>query len=88
MRSHAARIVLALAFIGFARNAHADGGPAASTTAYDGGYAYAFYDDLMTADASWAAAPRVAVASHVVRTVLIRPRTNFVPQLLKSVENL
>jgi hypothetical protein len=53
-----------------------------------GGYSYLFTDDVMQAGAFTPNDARVVVASRVQRVTLIRPRTAFVAELLKSVENL
>jgi len=86
MRLAPLAILLPLLLVGVADDARASAD--ALTTGGDGGYGYVFRDDLMTGNGTSGAAPRITVASHVVRTVLIRPRTNFVPEMLKSVENL
>jgi hypothetical protein len=54
----------------------------------DGDYGYVFDDDPMQAGVMTADDPRIRVIAHGVRQVLIRPRTAFVPELLKTVENL
>ena len=53
-----------------------------------GGYTYAFKDDLLDAGGLGADEERIRVASHAIRTTLIRPRTAFIAELLKTVENL
>lgn len=60
----------------------------AVTTTTDTGYAYTFKDDLVGGNAPNAGAPRIQVIGHARRDVLIRPRLAFIPELLKSVENL
>jgi hypothetical protein len=52
------------------------------------GYGYIFSDDPMQAGAFTQSDSRIVVARSVVRTQLIRPRTAFVVQLLRSVEAL
>jgi hypothetical protein len=52
------------------------------------GYSYQFSDDPLAAGGFDAHDARILVASHVIRTTLIRPRTAFVVEMLKSVENL
>jgi hypothetical protein len=59
--------------------------PPAST---QGDYGYRFSDDVMQAGAFTPDDPRIVIATHVSRTTLIRPRTAFVAELLKSVECL
>jgi hypothetical protein len=53
-----------------------------------GDYGYRFSDDVMQAGVFTPDDPRIVIASHVVRTTLVRPRTAFVAELLKSVECL
>ena len=52
------------------------------------GYTYAFLDDPFDAGVLGTHEAHIRVASHVIRTTLIRPRTAFVAELLKTVENL
>jgi len=52
------------------------------------GYTYQFTDDPLAAGGFDANDARIVVASHVIRTTLIRPRTTFVAEMLKTVENL
>jgi hypothetical protein len=52
------------------------------------GYGYVFTDDVMQAGAFTPDDPRIVVAGHATRVMLIRPRTAFVVELLRSVENL
>jgi hypothetical protein len=52
------------------------------------GYTYAFLDDPLEAGGPGTNEVHIRVASHVIRTTLIRPRTTFVAELLKTVENL
>jgi hypothetical protein len=59
-----------------------------TSTNSQGDYGYRFSDDVMQAGVFTPADPRIVVATHVSRTTLIRPRTAFVAELLKSVENL
>jgi hypothetical protein len=51
-------------------------------------YTYAFTDDALLASATGVMGVPIIVRLPPVRVTLIRPRTNFVPELLKSVENL
>jgi hypothetical protein len=51
-------------------------------------YLYQFTDDPLAAGGFDAHDARIIVASHVIRTTLIRPRTTFVAEMLKTVENL
>jgi hypothetical protein len=61
---------------------------AVATTTTDDGYGYRFKDDLVGASGIDSSAPQLHVVRHMARDLLIRPRTAFIPELLKSVENL
>jgi hypothetical protein len=61
---------------------------AALTTAQADGYGYRFKDDALQAGGLSSTDPQLRIVRHSWRTVLIRPRTQFVPEMLKSVENL
>jgi hypothetical protein len=52
------------------------------------GYSYVFTDDPLAAGAFGANEARIPVLRHVLGGTLIRPRTDFVPELLKTVESL
>jgi len=60
------------------------------TKATDGkdGYGYEFSDDPLSAGGFGPNDATIRVRPGPVRTTLIRPRTSFVPEMLKSVENL
>lgn len=51
-------------------------------------YGYSFSDDPLSAGGFGPNDARIQVRPGPVRTTLIRPRTSFVPEMLKSVENL
>lgn len=70
--------------------AAAGGGAAGGTKASDGkeGYGYEFSDDPLSAGGFGPSDATIRVRPGPVRTTLIRPRTSFVPEMLKSVENL
>ena len=78
----------------FAQGKPAAGGaaPAAGAAAAGGGkdegYAYSFSDDPLSAGGFGPNDATIRVRPGPVRTTLIRPRTSFVPEMLKSVENL
>jgi hypothetical protein len=76
----------------FFASAHALAEPpkaaASPQSAPKGDYAYRFLDDPLMAGGFGANDARITVASHVVRATLIRPRTAFVVEMLKTVENL
>lgn len=73
-----------------AQGAPAAGGGAASAKSSDanGGYGYEFADDPLAAGGFGPNDATIRVRPGPVRTTLIRPRTSFVPEMLKSVENL
>lgn len=54
----------------------------------DDGYGYEFTDDPLNAGGFGPNDATIRVRPGPVRTTLIRPRTSFVPEMLKSVENL
>ncbi len=71
----------------FAQNA-AGGGGAKAAGGKDDGYGYEFSDDPLSAGGFGPNDATIRVRPGPVRTTLIRPRTSFVPEMLKSVENL
>jgi hypothetical protein len=84
----AATFVLASASTAFAQ----EGGAGVKTTegakGKDEGYGYEFSDDPLAAGGFGPNDATIRVRPGPVRTTLIRPRTSFVPEMLKSVENL
>ena len=66
------------------------GGGGAGVTSSDTkeGYGYNFTDDPLSAGGFGPNDATIRVRPGPVRTTLIRPRTSFVPEMLKSVENL
>jgi hypothetical protein len=54
----------------------------------NGDYGYKFDDDPLSAGGFGPADATIRVRPGPVRTTLIRPRTSFVPEMLKSVENI
>lgn len=54
----------------------------------DQGYGYEFSDDPLNAGGFGPNDATLKVRPGPVRTTLIRPRISFVPEMLKSVENL
>ena len=52
------------------------------------GYAYSFDDDALAGASLDAQGAQIRAIRHAERDVLVRPRLSFVPELLKSVENL
>jgi hypothetical protein len=66
-------------------------GPAAASATSDGktgDYGYKFEDDPLSAGGFGPNDATIRVRPGPVRTTLIRPRTSFVPEMLKSVENI
>jgi hypothetical protein len=54
----------------------------------DGDYGYEFKDDLLAAGFAGPGGGVIKLRSGAIRRTLIRPRTSFVPEMLKSVETL
>ena len=53
-----------------------------------GDLTYEFFDDPLAADGIAPTGGDIRVVTRQIRTLLIRPRTQFVTQMLKSVEDL
>jgi uncharacterized membrane protein len=72
--------------------AAAGGAPAAAAggagAGKEEGYGYTFTDDPLSAGGFGPNDATIRVRPNAVRNTLIRPRTSFVPEMLKSVENL
>jgi hypothetical protein len=64
------------------------GAPPGGGAGKDSGYGYEFTDDPLNAGGFGPNDATIRVRPGPVRTTLIRPRTSFVPEMLKSVENL
>ena len=64
------------------------GAPPGGGGGKDSGYGYEFTDDPLNAGGFGRNDATIRVRPGPVRTTLIRPRTSFVPEMLKSVENL
>lgn len=62
--------------------------PPARRTEAETGYGYVFQDDPLAAGGLTSSDARITFRPGAFRSTLIRPRTNFVPQMLRSVENL
>jgi len=54
----------------------------------DEGYGYQFEDDPLAAGGFGPNDATIKVRPKAARTTLIRPRVTFVPEMLKSVENI
>ncbi len=68
----------------FAQDAKAGGGGGDKAD----GYGYEFSDDPLNAGGFGPNDATIKVRPRAARTTLIRPRTTFVPEMLKSVENI
>ncbi len=68
--------------------AFAQGKTAAKESKGDEGYGYTFDDDPLNAGGFGPNDATIRVRPRAARTTLIRPRTSFVPEMLKSVENI
>jgi hypothetical protein len=92
----AAAGMLLVSSVGFSSTAFAQdaapaapgGGGSAKSSEESGGYGYEFSDDPLNAGGFGPNDATIRVRPGPVRTTLIRPRTSFVPEMLKSVENL
>lgn len=62
--------------------------PAAGGDKAASDYGYKFTDDPLSAGGFGPNDARILVRPQAARTTLIRPRTSFVPEMLKSVENI
>ena len=82
--------VVAVAPRVFAQAAPAGAAPAAGGDSGGGGegYGYEFDDDPLNAGGFGPNDATIRVRPRAARTTLIRPRTSFVPEMLKSVENI
>ena len=83
-----ALLLSSTAFAQGAAPAAAGGKPAAAAGGKDEGYGYEFSDDPLSAGGFGPNDATIRVRPNAVRNTLIRPRTSFVPEMLKSVENL
>jgi hypothetical protein len=88
----AAAALIVLAKPSFAQDAPAGGGGGVGSTSAattgTGDYGYKFEDDPLSGGGFGPADATIRVRPGPVRTTLIRPRTSFVPEMLKSVENI
>ena len=81
-------VVAALTGMLIASEALAQGAKAGGGGKKEEGYGYEFSDDPLNAGGFGPNDATIRVRPGPVRTTLIRPRTSFVPEMLKSVENL
>lgn len=75
----AAGLTVLMATPAFAQDKGGDGGE---------GYGYEFEDDPLNAGGFGPNDATIKVRPRAARTTLIRPRTSFVTEMLKSVENI
>lgn len=86
--------ILALSALAFASFALVSAGASAEETQTivhqkkSDGYGYIFADDLVDGVNNGAAGAQIRVINLGRRDRLLRPRVHFVPEMLKSVENL
>jgi hypothetical protein len=85
-RSYGVLFVLALATTSATALAEKPKTPAAPAS--NDGYSYTFTDDALLGGGTDANGFRVMIPPKGIRVTLIRPRTSFIVELLKSVENL
>jgi hypothetical protein len=79
-----AAVTAAFAVLAFTSSASAQ----VQETKSDEGYGYSFDDDPLNAGGFGPNDATIRVRAKAARTTLIRPRITFVPEMLKSVENL
>jgi len=88
-RSKVALSVMAVGLSLFAATPAFAQDAAAATSGGDGeGYGYEFEDDPLNAGGFGPNDATIKVRPRAARTTLIRPRTSFVTEMLKSVENI
>jgi hypothetical protein len=81
-------VVVAVLVSALASSALAQGARTTEGGGREQGYGYEFSDDPLSAGGFGPNDATIRVRPGPVRTTLIRPRTSFVPEMLKSVENL
>lgn len=81
-------VATALVTVSAASWAQQDVANAKAETGGTGDYGYKFDDDPLSAGGFGPNDATIRVRPGPVRTTLIRPRTSFVPEMLKSVENI
>lgn len=85
----AAVVTAVLAVVAFSSSAMAQEKGVKETAGGGGdGYGYEFDDDPLNAGGFGPNDATIRVRPKAMRTTLIRPRTSFIPEMLKSVENL
>lgn len=81
-------VLMLMAAPSFAQDASGGTGVTQSAGDSSGDTKYKFEDDPLSAGGFGPADATIRVRPGPVRTTLIRPRTSFVPEMLKSVENI
>jgi hypothetical protein len=76
------------AILAFSTNAMAQDTKVKESAGGGDGYGYEFDDDPLNAGGFGPNDATIRVRPKAMRTTLIRPRTSFIPEMLKSVENL
>jgi hypothetical protein len=87
-RSKKVVIALALGIAGTLATSTAFAQAAKDLDKSSDGYGYEFSDDPLSAGGFGPGDATIKVRPRAARTTLIRPRTSFVPEMLKSVENI
>ncbi|MCS6899614.1 MAG: hypothetical protein RMJ98_08030 [Myxococcales bacterium] len=80
--------VLSVLLVSSVASAQGKGKVNAKESKDEQGYGYTFDDDPLAAGGFGPGDATIRVRPGAVRTTLIRPRTSFVTEMLKSVENL
>ena len=88
MRFKIAAISIGFAAYAIAPAALAQDAAKSSDSKGGDGYGYEFSDDPLNAGGFGPNDATIKVRPRAARTTLIRPRTTFVPEMLKSVENI
>ena len=88
LRIGMAALALGVSTFVLSSSAFAQGKPAVNEEKSDDGYGYTFEDDPLNAGGFGPNDATIRVRPRAARTTLIRPRTSFVPEMLKSVENI
>lgn len=78
--------ILTSSAVGAAQDSHHSSTPRHSSV--DDSYGFIFDDDPLSAGGLGAPGPLVVGMSHALRVTLIRPRTEFIAAMLKTVEKL
>jgi hypothetical protein len=88
MKEHRAIALIAFLAIAFAGTTAAADETTAQVKNNPGGYEYVFGDNPLSAEGLGPIGAQIAVRARAMRETLIRPRTQFVVEMLKSVEKL